>query len=728
MYRAGKSGHGNPMTTRDNIHMSAKASLRRTRAKTIVLAGTLISALGLASSVWASGDSGYCGPDWRLAAPSYDCAGRGMLSPGNDTRINMLLLMRSLRPSSKENEADTYDTALGRTFFSWDSLTASLQRPPERKVEMELGNCQVSAEGILAFRDALAAEKSLSAADRSGLDRLRGQVGCSAVEWGGFTASSAPGREYLAYLKAADAFYAGDWAGARAGFSALTRARNPWVAETARYMPIRISLRAAVADAVDQYGDFAGVDKANDEAVTSAGKAIGDYLKAYPKGRYAASAKGLIRRVAWLENDQAAFARLLENELATQGGDTAAAASLANEIDRKLLEQDGADAFITGLGNTPLLLTISNLKRMRSSAVEAMPLSASELAAQKNQFSAYGDLYGFLLATRAFQAQEQPATILRLLPDAARESRYTPLAFSRQVLRGMALNRASDPNEAGFWRELLGGSAPTFQRPLVELGLATRWQRGAKLADIFAPGSPVTDTTTRELLLQTRATPAILRATVKDTSRPARERDIALFSLLFKQLNHGAYADSTRDLALVPADADNRAGLWSFDDQATIPVGLFRKGNWADVFSCPALDRTAAALASNPRDRKAQLCLGDFYRLNGFDGFRLFRPGPTADYLGYGPDGVPGKALSREGLYNEIIADRSASADLRAYALYRAVMCYAPSGYSDCLGIARNDPDSDAAAAPQSRRKAWFTELKQRYPDSQWAKDLRYYW
>ncbi|MBO9724006.1 MAG: hypothetical protein J7530_06490 [Novosphingobium sp.] len=708
--------------------MSAKASLLRKPAKTILLAGAMLSALGLATAVWASGDSGYCAPDWRLAAPSYDCAGRAMLSPGNDTRINMLLLMRSLRPASEGNARDTYDTALGRTFFSWDSLSASLQRRPERKVEFELGNCQIGAEGILAFRDALAAEKGLSAADRSGLDRLRGQVGCRAVEWGGFTAGSAPGREYLAYLKAADAFYGGDWAGARAGFSALTGARSRWVAETARYMPIRIGLRAAVAEAVDQYGDFAGPDKANGEAVTSAREAIADYLKAYPKGRYAASAKGLIRRVAWLENDQAAFARLLENELATRPGDTAAAAALANEIDGKLLEQDGADAFIANLGNTPLLLTISNLKRMRSSPNEAMPLPADELALQKNQFSAYGDLYGFLLATRAFQAQEQPATILRLLPDAARESRYTPLAFSRQVLRGMTLNRASDPNEAGFWRELLGGSASAFQRPLVELGLATRWQRGAKLADIFAPGSPVTDTTTRELLLQTRATPAILRAAAKDPSRPARERDIALFSLLFKQLNHGAYGDFTKDLALVPADADHRTGLWSFADQATIPVGLFSKGTWGDEFVCPSLDRTAAALARNPRDRKAQLCLGDFYRLNGFDGFRLFRPGPTADYLGYGPDGVPGRAISREDLYNEVIADRSAGADLRAYALYRAVMCYAPSGYSDCLGAARNDPEKDAAAAPQSRRKGWFTELKQRYPDSQWAKDLRYYW
>jgi len=96
--------------------------------------------------------------------------------------------------------------------------------------------------------------------------------------------------------------------------------------------------------------------------------------------------------------------------------------------------------------------------------------------------------------------------------------------------------------------------------------------------------------------------------------------------------------------------------------------------------------------------------------------------------LGSGPDGFSGRSLSRSDIYAAIIADRRAAPDDRAYALYRAVMCYSPSGYNGCAGPYRTGEEMDAAQAPQADRKAWFTELKQRYPQSRWARSLRYYW
>ena len=103
-------------------------------------------------------------------------------------------------------------------------------------------------------------------------------------------------KDYLAYLKAAYAFYGNDWAAARQGFAALARARTGWVAEAAHYMPIRIGLRAAVAGTTDQYGDFAGTDKVDRAALGEAREAIAAYLKAYPRGLYAESAEGLKRQ------------------------------------------------------------------------------------------------------------------------------------------------------------------------------------------------------------------------------------------------------------------------------------------------------------------------------------------------------------------------------------------------------------------------------------------------
>ena len=128
---------------------------------------------------------------------------------------------------------------------------------------------------------------------------------------------------------------------------------------------------------------------------------------------------------------------------------------------------------------------------------------------------------------------------------------------------------------------------------------------------------------------------------------------------------------------------------------------------------------TVAALARNPQDIPGRLCLGDFFRLHGLDSLHgEYYPDPDKDELGGHTTGFSGKRNFRSEFYSSIIADPRAAPGDKAYALYRAVMCYAPSGMNDCGG----------ADAPKSQRKAWFERLKRDYPQSQWAKKLRYYW
>lgn len=59
-------------------------------------------------------------------------------------------------------------------------------------------------------------------------------------------------------------------------------------------MPIRIALRAALAKAVDEYGNYDG-SAVDATQVLAARMAIAAYLKAWPQGCYAASAQGLVR-------------------------------------------------------------------------------------------------------------------------------------------------------------------------------------------------------------------------------------------------------------------------------------------------------------------------------------------------------------------------------------------------------------------------------------------------
>ncbi|MEN3753527.1 hypothetical protein ABC733_15245 [Mangrovibacter sp. SLW1] len=69
-------------------------------------------------------------------------------------------------------------------------------------------------------------------------------------------------------------------------------------------------------------------------------------------------------------------------------------------------------------------------------------------------------------------------------------------------------------------------------------------------------------------------------------------------------------------------------------------------------------------------------------------------------------------------LYRQVINNPNSEPEDKSFALYRAVMCYAPSGYNDCGG-------QDVSKA---QRRQWFNQLHRDYPGNIWAKQLRYYW
>ncbi len=412
----------------------------------------------------------------------------------------------------------------------------------------------------------------------------------------------------------------------------------------------------------------------------------------------------------------AGLAREYERLLTATPGTQLDAARLVQEIDYKLLLKDDAAARV----DAPLLLATIDLMLMRpEDEVGTRGLTEEQLIGQKERFSTRPDLYSYLLASHAFHVAGDPRRVLMLIPDDARRTSYTPLAFSRQVLRGMALAALGDRNEGTFWRELLQGAAAVYQRPVIELALALQHERTGRLAEMFAAGSPVQDSAIREVALAYTASPALLRAQAGDRGRPRRERDVALFTLLNKELNRGFYADFLRDRALVPADGQTDVGFWSFPLQEKIPVGLFTQGTTSgEDYPCPALATTAAQLARNARDAKGLLCLGEFYRLNGFDSLtQVYRPRERGE-LGAGPEQFPGKPLYRDAIYSRVMADPAAAPNERAYALYRALRCYAPAGNNSCSG-----ESVDVAV-----RRGWFQRLKRGFRTTAWASKLDVFW
>ena len=260
----------------------------------------------------------------------------------------------------------------------------------------------------------------------------------------------------------------------------------------------RVALNLAQAGAFDKDDGQLKRDKVDAATLATAAARFQTYLQMYPDGKYAASARGLMRRVTWLGGE---FQKL-SDEFAFQfdHATSPAAVALTAEVDLKLMS-----AIDPATTKDVRLLAMWDLFQIRQAIPATDHKVRFELAAledQKPSFAGHEDLFTYLLAAHAFYVDNQPAKALTLLPAAAPAQPMTFLAFSRQVLRGLALEATRDAKGAGkHWEGLLAQAQPILQRPAVELALAMNYERAGAVAMMFAPGSPIRDAALREVLL-----------------------------------------------------------------------------------------------------------------------------------------------------------------------------------------------------------------------------------
>lgn len=714
--------------------------------------------LALASAGWlwaasalACADMG-CTTSWTLDQPQYDgCNNLPFLSPGNDSRTNLQLMMidaglaKIQIPPAKPTDTTNAPTAvagISAAPFSLDDFSGlfSLSQspagpPPDDAATADLADgegsrCLSNADGASAFEDAVNAAHGLPDAEKAALiaERKGWKPGCA--DNGGPKATvnldavkSAVGKQYATYLVGAAAFYDGDYDTAAASFTALSKSNQAWLKEAARYMAGRVEINRAQVGAFGEYGELA-LDKVDQKAVAAAEADFNAYLRDYPRGTYAASARGLLRRVDWLGGRPGKLAADYGWQFAhpDPAVRNVTPVRLSQEIDSKLLT--GADPAKIG---DPTMLAAIDLMQMRpsgeTSAGEKNPpaLTQAALAAQRPAFAGREALFTYLQAAHAYYVEQDAASALRLLPTGTPRQPMTALAFSQQALRGLALEASGDAGGARqHWLALMAVSQPTLQRPVLDIALAMNYERANMLPQVFAPGSPIRDAQVREILLNNDAGPDLLRQRVTASDAPAHERRQALYVLLYKEVTRGRYKGFLADQALTPADvkppaSDSVEGAGAPDPD--LAIFWWAGASGADDYACASLRDTARVLARDPADAHAQLCLAEFVRTNNLDGYALdIRPPKTE--LGGAPSLFPGAAFSRLELYKQVIASPKAGAGEEAYALYRAVNCYAPSGANQCGGV----------EVPTSQRKAWFKTLKTDYAKSPWADALKYYW
>ncbi len=710
------------------------------KLRLLALAAMAIAAPFAISPAQASSDS-TCYPIWKIRQTSNNgCSGTALLSPGNDTRVNLLMLLHDRHGSVGVSNVPDYDSYYNDRRrsdaepFSFPYFAGRMgpgRKERDDSADFPWGTrCMSNDAGSAAFIAAVGAAKGLSGEERATLAAARSAMKpqCSSAETARAVAevaiqnvTSKTGKAFADYLIGTAAFYDGDLAGARAAFTGIGKTDNSWLDGARTYMIARTALNQATDSAFGDYGDLKkeGGDNA---LLTAAENGFRAYLKTYPSGQYAASARGLLRRAYWLGQDR----QKLLGEYIAQFAEKDASkrnislVDLVQEIDIKLFGDLGPDDT-----SDPELLAVILLREMRYYDEESLadpkfaPISRASIEALRGQFAGREDLFNYLLAAHAYYVEKNPAAVLKLIPANAGGSGY--LAYSRQLLRAVALDGANDPGARGALIAALGAAQQPFQKGTAELGLAMHLERAKALDLVFAAGSPINDPEIREILLRYTAGQPLLRSRASTKGAPESERNIALYTLLYKQLTRGDYAGFVKDSALVPAKA-KRIAADDYDTPRYSEVAIF---NWAGSrdFACPALRTTASTLAANPKDPRGLLCLGEFVRTHGMDpdfyGVTEYLDEPRAkDELGGSPSLFAGKRFSRLDAYKAIIANPAAGPENRAYALHRAIRCYAPSGMNGC----------DSSEQSQAQRKAWFQQLKREFPTSPWATKLNVYW
>jgi hypothetical protein len=738
----------------------------------------LLSGIGI-QAAQASGDFG-CSLSWSLKRDQLDaCNSLPFLSPANDSRVNLRLLLadQGLEPlpdqpvsqfdeqmgyglvpfsidrlSGPQDGAPTGDSADGTTDGTTvvetpaapsaaDAAAAALADlakqigvTPEATgtaTADTAANLFASGEGsrcasnddatARTFLEQLVASTELPDAERKALARGRLAL-LGACTWDqAQQAAIAPqgvqsplGKQFADYLQGAMAFYAGDFPAATRAFTGLAGSGQAWLKETAGYMAARTLLNQAQANSFDDMG-YPKLENVDQPTLDAAEKAFDQYLQAYPSGLYAGSAQGLLRRVAWLRGDRTKLAAEYAALLARPNTPPQSLPldALVQEADNKLLTQV-APADVTD----PHLLAVLDLMQMRhrDPGADGTAFALADLQAQKPRFISDPTLYGYLVSAFHFYVEADADKTLQGLPDALPTAAPDYLEFSRQTLRGFALEAKGDwAGAQDLWLKLMPlVQQQPLQRAQLDLALAMNYERSGRLATVFAPDSPIQTPQIRQILLRNLAGPALLRQQAKAARAPETEQDTALFTLLYKDLLRGHYRDFGSDLALLPDPLPEKPSVpW---DQS---LSLFHwDGKTAESdYTCPSIRDIAATLQRSAGSPEGLNCLGEFILRNGLDSYSLDHQ-PDAQDLGGTATEFPGKIYSRLDGYMQVIGDSKASRNDRAYALYRAINCFAPSQNNGC------GPQD----IPTAQRKQWFQTLKSRYPNTSWAKTLKYYW
>ncbi|QMJ02614.1 hypothetical protein HVY04_05585 [Citrobacter freundii] len=686
--------------------------------------------------------------DCKWSDASCLLKGIPVLSPENDTRDNLLRLLSQEKSFTLPVQSLPADVTRSRDYYfayhpQWDEVSPPPADAPVQSKDdalaRQMAELQITVEetnaddaehenrhvsnttaSVSQFFAALLADTTLTAEQRQALARARLGLlsGASAEQITSSLATipaDASAQQYKTYLIAAARFYEGDYVTAEQDFTQLATSSSPWLAETAQYMLMRTALNRSSQNSIGQFGDF-DIAKINREDATQAQTLAQSYLQRFPQGLYADSARGMLRRINWYLQAWPPLAGLYEQAF-QQTTDAQQLRDTVIEYDNVFGMQFFEGPVVEAFPDAPLVSYIELLRALRLNNDNKPTLTQAQLDASKPVFEKGGKLALWQdLQLNLWMATGNYAAIVQAVTPAQKLPAHDILAFSEQVMYGEALmGQQQWPTARAFWQQLLKISQAPEQQQYVQAKLAATLVYSGDIASIFAPDSAVTNLRFRSQVLKAQATPELLRQ--QATRGPNNEeRTIALHTLLVRDLTENRFSDWLNDKKLAGAITPPVIG----ESFADVNLSTFDwNGDAAQAgYTCRSLDETVTVLSKKADDAHALNCLGEFFRTSQTH-VDLQADSAGNDVLGTAISRKePFGQFDRQRYYQQVIASPNAEVEDKSFALYRAIMCYAPSGYNECGG----------EEVDKSQRKDWYTQLKTQYPGSPWAQKLKYYW
>jgi hypothetical protein len=679
----------------------------------------------------------------------YQGYGNAILNPYNDSKVNLVLLMTKpvadQRNYTENNWIWDVENNPINTPFNIRFLTPAgslsdneMQQRYQQflKLMQSIGLTELQIKDAIAhinpditppslseiamralnFQAFLQADSGLAEIDKKIINKRLLQLETESVTQG-------PVNDYLYYISASDTFYNDAFNEAESRFRILMQAKTAWVKEAATYNLIRVAIRKTQASAEDKYGflEIEAVDKALARLIMPA---IQEYLNMYPNGRYVDSARNLKRRAYWLIGDDksllVAYQEAIED--IRKKNDFSAAVNLAVEIDNKFIfaqyynDRNNLSPALANIEwDKPVLAAAQILVRLRKSDKQNGKnnvVNLTDIQAHEANFKAKNadTIYKYLLIAYDFFNDKNYDAVIQASEkwrDGLINVDYA--VFSIASLRAFALEKLQRYDEAALLlKELRELSPSPLLKDHFELAQAQNLVASGKTRDIYTADSVIQSMNIKKRVLRGSANSEVLQYVLDQSHTSKEEKSIALAALLHKSL-------MTRQYKTLLEYQKKYANM-KLDDMDGLIYLRAETISSDDNFDCPKWSSVLSDLSGENSSPRAKLCLGE--RLRTLEDEYIYLNNYSGDELGGTDDGFGKRDLTRLGLYLPLFDNPAAKGEDEAYALRRAIYCFATAGYNHC---------GDEEITIETR-KEWFNKLKSRYKSLQWSKKQKYYW